>query len=353
MTLRSIYGHDALTDRLEATIASGRFPQVALFVGPAGVGKQRLALWVGQALLCDEGPGKPCGQCGSCRQVDALSHPDVHWFVPVVKKGSAGDAEKQIEATLEALAEIMQERRNAPLYLPPDPRASHALASVRLLHRRTAVTPFQGRRKIIVLGDAERLVVQESSQEAANALLKVLEEPPTDTTLILTAAQPQRLLPTIRSRCVPLRIRRITDDAVRDFVKREMTSTKSRANLDQLVALAEGRIGRVLTKAESGDEAARAAERFISAVRNGPHAWSERVLLQPPWDARGGFTAMLDALAMHLRGNLEEAARRGDRGVRRQLEAVAKVETFRSEAQGNVNPQVALAVLASEVDGLI
>jgi DNA polymerase-3 subunit delta' len=285
--------------------------------------------------------------------VDGLTHPDVHWFVPVVKKASTGDGEKQIEATAEALAEVMQERRSSPLYLPPDPRASHALASVRLLQRRAAVTPYQGRRKVFVLGDAERLVVQESSQEAANALLKVLEEPPTDTTLILTAAQPQRLLPTIRSRCVPLRIGRITDEAVRNFVEREMTPTKPRAELDRLVALADGRIGRVLAKAESGDEAVRAAERFIAAVRKGPHAWGERVLMQPPWDARGGFTAMLDALAMHMRGDLQEAARSGTRDVRRHLEAVTKVEKCRSEAQGNVNPQVALAVLAAEVQGLV
>lgn len=352
MTLRPIYGHDALTDRLEATIASGRFPQVALFVGPAGVGKQRLALWAAQALLCEEGPGRPCGRCRSCVQVAGLGHPDVHWFVPVVKKGS-GDAQKQLETTAEALAEAIQERRNSPLYLPPEPRASHALASVRLLQQRTAVTPFQGRCKVIILGDAERLVVQESSQEAANALLKVLEEPPADTTLILTAAQPQRLLPTIRSRCVPLRIRRIADEAVRDFAKHEMTPPLSRAEIDRVTSLADGRIGRVLEEADSGDEAVRAAERFIEAVRAGPHSWGERVLLQPPWGARGGFTAMLDALAMRLRGDLKEAARRGDREVRRHLKAVTQVETFRSEAQGNVNPQVALAVLASEVEGLV
>src|SRR3970040_167222 len=85
MSLRPVYGHEPLLRRLEGALNSGPFPQATLFVGPAGVGKQRLAVWVAQGLLCDRGPGAPCGACDSCRRVLGLNHPDLHWFVPVVR----------------------------------------------------------------------------------------------------------------------------------------------------------------------------------------------------------------------------------------------------------------------------
>src|SRR5205823_2162535 len=103
----------------------------------------------------------------------------------------ATEPDKQIDEAAEALGEVMAARREKPLYERPEGMVSHALASIRLLQRRLVLTPFRAKRKVFILGDAERLVVQESSQEAANALLKVLEEPPADTVVILTAAEPQ------------------------------------------------------------------------------------------------------------------------------------------------------------------
>src|SRR5206468_4261271 len=80
-----LYGHEGLRNRLAGAVAARRLPQALLFEGPSGVGKQRLALWLGQALLCERGPGsgEGCGACRACKLVLNLSHPDVHWFVPV------------------------------------------------------------------------------------------------------------------------------------------------------------------------------------------------------------------------------------------------------------------------------
>ena len=220
--LHPVYGHEPLLSRLEGALTSGRFPQAALFVGPAGAGKQRLALWAAQGLLCDRGPGRPCGECGSCAQVLGLNHPDLHWFVPVIRP-KAADPDKQVEEVEALLAEILADRRAHPLYGQPDGMASHPLASVRLLQRRVNLKPYQGARKVVILGNAERLVVQEASQEAANALLKVLEEPPADTFLILTAREAQALLPTIRSRLVPVRVGGVGDAVVRGFLSRGVT----------------------------------------------------------------------------------------------------------------------------------
>ncbi len=351
MVLRPVYGHEPLLNRLEGALASGRFPQATLLVGPAGVGKQRLAIWVAQGLLCDRGPGRPCGECDSCRRVLALSHPDLHWFIPVVRP-KAGDQDKQIDEVEALLAEAIGARRGEPLYGPPEPMASHPLASIRLLQRRVNMRPFYGARKVLVLGNAERLVVQEASQEAANALLKVLEEPPEDTFMILTAREARALLPTIRSRLIPVRVGGVGDDAVRRFLQAELDPAPRGAALEQRVLLAQGSIGLALAAVGEGDTAEKAADQLLAAIRGGPARWAAAALAQAPWAARGDFTAGLDALSVRLRDGAAKEARGNSEGLRHRVTALKAVEQIRLDAQGNVNPQLALAVLARDLEEL-
>ncbi len=351
MILRPIYGHEAMLDRLAGALASSRFPQAVLFVGAPGVGKQRLALWVAQGLLCGSGPGKPCGQCRSCTQVLAMQHPDLHWFVPI-ERPKASDQQKQVEQAAELLAEAIQERREKPLYRRPGGMASHSLAPIRVLQRVVSVKPFQGPRKVIILGDAERLTVQKGSDQGANALLKVLEEPPDDTVIILTASEPQALLPTIRSRLVPMRIGRVSDEAVRAFLERELDPAPRGDALERRTLLAEGSIGKAIwddDDAEAGDADAAA---LLAAVSSGPREWAQIALKQPQWAARGNFSGMLDALAVKLRDGLVQRSETGKR-LEGWVEALRRVEETRSQAQGNVNPQLALAVLASDLERLL
>lgn len=350
MSLRAIYGHETVLHRLAGTLAASRFPQTALFVGPSGVGKQRLALWVAQGLLCDEGAGAACGSCGACGRTATLSHPDLHWFVPIPRP-KVGDPDKQVEEAREALGEALAERRNG-FWRPPDGMASHGLASVRWLQRVVGLTPFVASRKVIVVGDAERLVVQEASPEAANALLKVLEEPPANTTVILTAADAQALLPTIRSRVVPLRVPRVADEAVREFLSREPEPPLAGVALDRRVLLAEGSIGRALW-ADDDSGADRAGGELLAAIRTGPTAWLPQVLAQRPWAARGDYSATLDALAVRLRAELERSAAEGGERVPGLVEGLRQVEEARATAQGNVNPQLGLAVLARELERVL
>lgn len=304
-------------------------------------------------MLCEGGPGAPCGSCAACHQVERLSHPDLYWFVPIPRP-SAGDPTKQADEAAEALAQVMDERRKTGLWQRPDGMASHALASVRLLHRRAWVTPFSGDRKVFVIGDAERLVVQEASQEAANALLKVLEEPPADTTIILTAADPQGLLPTIRSRLATLRVGRVSDDDVRAFLRAEPGREWTDRALEQRVVLAEGCIGRALWADDEGDDAVtQAADALLGAIRKGGAAWVPHALRQRTWAARGEFTGLLDALSVRLRGELLEAAGEPADDLAPRMEALRRVEETRLAAQGNANPQLALAVLASDLERLL
>src|SRR6266516_4618496 len=246
MPIPPLYGHEGIRHRLVGAIASGRLPQALLFEGPPGVGKQRLALWLAQALVCEKpgngkgetGKGEPCGKCQPCRLVLNLSHPDVHWFVPLELSKKGGDADKQVELVEEALGEEMAARRQEPLYEPPAGLASHGIAAVRLLLRRLVLTPALARRKVFLIGDAERLVPQTGAEAAANALLKALEEPPADTVFVLTTAAPDSLLPTILSRVVRVRVARLPDSIVAAFAQRKLGETGQR-ELGQRVALAD------------------------------------------------------------------------------------------------------------------
>jgi len=356
MTLAPIAGHHEARQRLARALQADQVPQVLLFTGPVGIGRQRLALWLAQLLVCERPGDEPCGTCIPCRKVLALSHPDVHWLVPMARP-KAADPGKQIEEAGETLAGIMAERRETPLYGALDGMASHSIASVRLIQRQAALSAVESRRRVFIIGDAERLVPQESAQEAANALLKLLEEPPANAVFILTAADPRRLLPTIRSRAVPLRLHPLASDEVRSFL--EQHGAVPAREMDRRVREAAGSIGAALWLDESAGAAREAAAAFVESLTHGQGSRLARALRQTPYAARGDFTGMLDALADMLldaarvtvngprRGAAHESLRGQDPATL--LEAARRVAAARDAAQDNVNPQLLLAVLGEQL----
>jgi DNA polymerase-3 subunit delta' len=359
MPLPPLAGHLEIRRRLARSSRAGTLPQVLLFTGPTGVGKQRLALWLAQLALCERPSEEPCGVCRSCRLVEGLGHADVHWFVPIPRP-KAGDPDKQVEEAAETLATIMEERRKRPLYTAPDGMAGHSIATVRLLQRRMALTSVEGGRRVFIVGEADRLVAQESSPEAANATLKLLEEPAAGALLILTTLDPRRVLPTIRSRAAPVRLGRLSDDEVRGFLAQQTEPRWSREKIEDRVALAAGSIGAALGEGEDSGKAFRSAEQLLAAVSEGRGAALERALGQATFAARGDFAAMLDALAETLgeaaRGALGQPVRRSvpapllrHRSPEPLLQALEMVAQAREAAAGNVNPQVLLAVLGEDL----
>ena len=336
MPLQPLVGHERVKTRLAGAHAAAKLPQALLFAGPRGAGKQRLALWLAQLIHCEAPRAEPCGECRPCRLVVSLQHPDVHWFVPIElgKRGGSGsggvDADKQVELAADALAEEMTARREQPFYGPATGLASHPVAAVRLLLKRLVLTPAMGKRKVFIVGDAERLIPQLGTEVAANALLKALEEPPADSVIILTATDPSALLPTVLSRIVLVRVARIADSDVTAFAQRTL-AISSKDELAQRVTAAEGCIGKLFATApvRSGQSGGPdLAGRFLDA----PWLFA---LGQVPFQARGGFTDMLK--------------REKPRRVEKLVEAIACVLDARDLAQGNVNPQLLAAVLAEDL----
>jgi len=194
-----IIGNERAIGLLKSSIEQGRVAHAYLFAGPAGVGKGLVAREFAKALNCERGEGRaePCNECVSCRKIDHETHPDVRWFRP------AG-AMRMIR--VEQVAEFLQAAQ---------------------------FRPFEGRWKVFILVDADRLNVQ-----SQNKVLKTLEEPAPDTAIILTSAVPEALLPTIRSRCQRVAFHPIPREAIEGFLIEHHGASQERAGV--AAALARG-----------------------------------------------------------------------------------------------------------------
>lgn len=162
MGLKKIIGQTEAIGQLREAMARERIPSAYLFLGPRNVGKRTTALTLAKVLNCREAPGDSCDACPSCRKIDEGVHPDVATILP--------DGQ----------------------FIKID--------QVREVGDRLALIPFEAIKRVIVFSAAERM-----NPPAANALLKTLEEPPSNTLLILCAERAAALPETIVSRCIPVR----------------------------------------------------------------------------------------------------------------------------------------------------
>src|SRR5688572_4968177 len=218
--LPPVAGHEQLRSALGQAFLRGELSSALLLHGPTGIGKQRIGLWLAQRIVCESADGsEPCGNCRHCRLALSLQHPDIHWFFPLARPKSSSGPDKLADALEDARAAELASRREDPWRAAlPGELAGIYLAQVQTLRRMAMSRPAMARTKIFLIGDAEHLVPQEASTEAANALLKVLEEPPADTVFIVTASDPDELLPTIRSRLTPVRVQPLQTDLVEQTI---------------------------------------------------------------------------------------------------------------------------------------
>jgi DNA polymerase-3 subunit delta' len=182
-------------------------------------------------------------------------------------------------------------------------------------------------------------------------MLKVLEEPPPDTHFILTATDAAALLPTIRSRLVPLRVRRLGAADVARFLREVPKPPVADAEAERRAEAAFGSIGDALEQREEAGDGAAAAERLLEAARRGPGARYRYALGVKPFGARSEFSEILDAAAELLRDDLAQRLRgagseaHADVPAEGLLEAIRELDRAKGWARGNVNPQLIVAHL--------
>jgi DNA polymerase-3 subunit delta' len=217
------HGHRRIVQLLARSVSGGTLPQSLIFAGPSGSGTRLTASGLAQVLNCLATESRPensleidaCGRCTACARVARGVHPDVL----VVEPGESG---------------------------------AIRVDQVREIVERAAFRPFEGRRRVVIVDDADRLV-----PAAQNALLKTLEEPSPSSVFVLVTSRPDVLLPTVRSRCIQLRfvqtVRAEVDVAARDVA------------------------GRVLARAGRADTALDAAKELLSNTGAGGAADREQV----------------------------------------------------------------------------
>lgn len=179
MPFAEIIGQDRAVVALRAALRRGGLHHAYLLAGPEGVGKGAVARLLAQAANCDRDDGDACGTCAPCRKIARGVHPDVLLVERERDMARAGRWEPKGGRTPSRDIVVDQVRE--------------------LLDRRLAMRRYEGRRRVVVIDPADAMNVQ-----AQNALLKTLEEPPPDTTLVLVSASADALLPTVRSRCLRL-----------------------------------------------------------------------------------------------------------------------------------------------------
>lgn len=344
MPIVPLYGHEELRDRLRAQVSRAALPASLLFHGPAGVGKQRLALWLAQLLVCD-GSDRPCGECRHCRYAADWQHPDIHWVFP--HASVAGSADWPFDDLKELQENRVAERIEANgLYARPSGSEGIFKADSRYLNLVAARTPALAARKVLVIGDAERMVSQAASQEAANIILKLLEEPPADTTLLLTSSEPGALLPTIRSRVVSVRVPALPEDTVRRFLADPLVSAAlPSGSSSELLRLAGGAPGSLLG-AEDRSAAIARAKKLLQAADAGAEQRLRAAFAAGSSKARGAFTDVLDALTVLVHDRARAAAERGEEHeARRAVRVIPAIEEAKRAAEGNANPQLVTAEL--------
>jgi DNA polymerase-3 subunit delta' len=207
-SLKDIKGQDSALRYFLNCISSGRLAESYLFAGPDGVGKMTFARTLAAGLFCEEenDPLEHCGECGVCRRIERMAHPDIIHILP---------------------------EKNKPIKVDQIRQARDALN----------LKPFEAPYNICMIEEAHMM-----NDEASNALLKVLEEPPGKALMILVTDRKELLLPTVRSRCTQVRFNRLPIEMAADIIS-ERSSTDSRTALF-LAMLSQGAPGVALEMEE-------------------------------------------------------------------------------------------------------
>jgi DNA polymerase-3 subunit delta' len=273
MALHDVKGQDRAVGALTAALAKRCVHHAWLFHGPEGVGKELAAVGLAQALTCPDRPFEGCGACSSCRRVETRNHPDVTWVMPeeeMVRRGLAGRSD--FSAT---------------------PSREIKIEQVRKLQERLAFRALEAPHKVAMLITAHAM-----NTNAQNALLKTLEEPPRDTVLILVSSAPDRLLPTIRSRCARAPFGPLPEAFLAERVKAARTCDDATAAM--VAAMAGGSLSRAL--AFDPDTLAKRRsiiERFEALGPKDARGWLE--LAETLGEDRVTAEAALDVLQVWLR----------------------------------------------------
>lgn len=203
MAFQDVVGHSTKIELLKRALVNQRVSHAYLFVGAKGIGKEFVARQFAVALNCLNEEQNGCGTCRSCLKFQSGNHPDFQIIRPIAN--------------------------------------SIVIEQIRNLQKDLVYKPYESRWKIYIVDEAEKMTL-----EAANSLLKTLEEPPQYAVIILISSQKDALLPTILSRCQLIQFSKLSKDDLRAYFEKITEPTLSKVDLDEVISLSDGSIGQAL-----------------------------------------------------------------------------------------------------------
>jgi DNA polymerase-3 subunit delta' len=221
-------GHPKIQQRILNSLKNDRLPHALLFYGKEGTGKEAFAVEVAKLLNCEKGPLFECGICSQCIKIGKLEHPDLFFIFPTPASSNVKPEE---------ISELLRQKSRNPYQRIgfPGKNTFISIDTVRELKYQSKFKLYEGKKKIFILSDAD-----EMRPEAANAMLKILEEPPDNLILILITSRLYRILPTIRSRSQLYHFSPLTGDHILRILKRYSQTPPE--HLSNIIRLALGNV---------------------------------------------------------------------------------------------------------------
>lgn len=249
--------------RLMSALRENRFPQSILIDGPAGIGKKALAMEISKALQCTNPNMRPCGHCFGCRMAMDVGNTN-DWVIPLDTKEahaksaedvSAGSTAKTVDDIKQTYIEKIQKNPYSV-----DLFGAASFISVELIRSMTGSFAMKGDRvRVVIIAEADRM-----NEAASNAFLKTLEDVPPNTYFILTTSSREKMLQTIRSRCLAMHLLPLTDKEVRVEVEKVGGEDFDENSLtEDVVGIAVGSPGKALYYAQNGEAWFKLAVEFV------------------------------------------------------------------------------------------
>lgn len=295
MFFKDIVGQQKIKNRLLDSVAEGRIPHAQLFVGPPGTGKLAMAMAYARYLVCQKKEvadmfssglaDDACGQCPSCVKMNKLVHPDVHFMFPVFKKESGRDNETYpqsddfITCWRDAVLDNPYMNLNDLLQAEGanNQQGEIYVAQANEIIRKLSLRSSEGGYRVVVVWLPEKM-----NDNCANKLLKLIEEPPTETVFLLVCDDIERVLPTIQSRCQRINFRPLDEMSIRDALINRYSLEPTAAA--QVAHTAGGSWAKAVETIHTNDITHEYMELFMQLMRSSyarrikeMRAWSEEV----------------------------------------------------------------------------
>jgi len=263
MQFKDVVGQSKLKEKLIHGVRKNKISHAQLFIGEPGYGSLGLALAFAQYILCENKTEEDsCGHCPSCRKINDLQHPDLHFSFPTVQSIS-----KTSNYFYEDWRGLLKETSYFSLFdwiKRIDVKERKPIISVdesEDIHRKLKLKSYEGGYKIMIIWMAE-----EMNTQCANKILKLLEEPPGKTLLILLSKEDVKLLDTITSRCQILRVNRISEQELKLHLEKGFDLNTEEA--DSIASYSEGNIIKAKDMLHIGEDEHSLKDHFIELMRS-------------------------------------------------------------------------------------